>query len=79
MNINFDDTARPVVWLIRGFVEHDSDDYRFWYQYDERDGEVLYEFDGTDPDESNVEFDYQAFMKECQDEVERSSAMMEAA
>lgn len=51
---------RPTVWLIpEAFVEHKGEEYRFWAEWDGRDGQVTYEFVGGEPPEDG--FDWEQF------------------
>lgn len=64
------DEARPVVWLYQGTVETNGDSFRFWYEYDERDGEKKLEFVDEEPNEFDL-FDFQQFEIYCQLQVEK--------
>jgi hypothetical protein len=75
MTINFEQDARPTVWLIEGVVEYKGNQFAFWYQYDERDGEKLYEFRDGEPSD---DFDFQAFEDSCQARLEKSWPIVEA-
>jgi len=55
-------TARPVMWLIEGYVDYKVETYKFWFEYDGRDGEVNYEFTHCQPPD---DFDYDEFRRLC--------------
>lgn len=67
------DGPRPVVYLYEGTLELTIDgveyDYRFFYEYDERDGQKTLEFT---EDEPPMDFDREEFENYCQDQVEAS-------
>ena len=63
-----EDNARPIMYLYEGAVEHNGIEYRFWFQYDERDGEKLLEFLSYEPGEG---FDREAFEDYCYSQVEK--------
>lgn len=67
----FKEAASPVMWLLTGHVQVGDNTCSYWYQYDERDGEVLYEFE-TDPEDFEPDFDYEGFADKCQAQLEKS-------
>lgn len=64
-----EDVARPAVWVLWGEVEHKGKGYTFYYEFDERGGEVNYFFD---EDELSADFNYDEFTAYCQRKVEYS-------
>lgn len=73
MTINYDEDARPVVWLLHGDVDYKGKNYVFWYEHDGRDGECQLEFWNGEPDDN---FDYEYLEEQCEARLARSWAIL---
>lgn len=74
MTILFDNEARPTMWLIEGIVTYKGDEFRFWYEYSEQDGEKTLDFPDDQP---NYDFDFQALEDAAHEQVRKSFRIVE--